>query len=398
MADKQLRIYLFGNFHISDGTNIFSGASDKKNKIWSVLKYLIAYCGKPVSAERLACILWPDEDCADPAKLLRDVIYRLRKALTAYGGEKTWIFYSCGNYFWSPDIHCWIDVLEFDRLLCRARDASKPYEERTELYSSALEFYTGPFLSNSEAEVWALPFTNFYRRLFLQAIGELAGLYEAKGMFEDIVRICDNAIMREPYEESLYVRQIQTLIQTGEYAYARQQYRMIEKILMQEFDTGPSPELEHLSSKIDQATVDRIDGIGEIAQMLEERSKKPKAFFCSTETFQQIYSLDKRSNERIRFPVHLGLLTLTMRSGLHEKEGEMKEAIAVLRQILMESLRTGDIVSQYSRCQLILMITTLSRENGIAALRRIKFLFESRFKTNRINIEYNISPVGNEDT
>lgn len=398
VMENRLKIVTFGSFHMSDERSVYTDSASGKNKMWSVLKYLIAYYGKPVPAERLAGALWSDEEYEDPSKLLRDIIYRLRKSLTTCFGDRKYVLFSQGNYFWNTEIDCWVDFLEFDHLLDEARDSTKSNEERAALYNRAISLYNGPFLRDSTIEVWTLNFTDYYRRRFLQAIAELADLYEAESLYDEIVIIYDKAITNEPYEESLYIRQIQTLINNGEYEHARQQYRLFEKILLREFGTKPSQDFVRLSFEIDRAVENQSGSLEEITQLLDSGNIKQGAFFCGPETFRQIYMLDKRSEERINFPVSLALVTFLPSPEIYadEKERELKSAMKTLRLLLMQSLRNGDVIAQYSKNQFILMLTVLNSDGGLAALRRIKYLFESKYGKEKGRIEYNVSPIGRD--
>lgn len=395
---KQLKIATFGRFQIAGGDYALDEVASKGSKMRCALKCLIAYRGKTVSAEKLAEFLWPEGDADDPVKLLKDIIDRLRKALAGYGGNQDYIISSEGNYTWNPEADCWIDVIEFDDLLSKAHDKELPLEERIRVYSAAIDLYEGPFLSDTTIEIWIMPFTNFYRRLFLNTVTELADLYEGESMLDEIVMLYDKAIAKEPYEESLYVRQIQTLANSGEYARAKRQYRYIEQMLMREFSVEPTPELLRLSYEIEKAAINHNDSIEEITQRLESEGSKHGVLFCGPETFQKIYTLDKRSGERVHFPVYLVVITVTLREGISGKtlENEMKSAAKILRQVLLSTLRDSDIMAQYSRSQFLLMLTVMGKNGGSAAMQRIKAMFESKFGKENGTIEYNLTRVGRE--
>ena len=394
----RLRIYTFGRFQVAGETHESVDAISKQSKMWSVLKYLIAFHGKTVPVERLYDIIWPEGNISNTDRMLRQIVYRLRKTLAVYGEGKPFVLYHSGNYSWNQHTECWIDVLEFNRLLGLARDASKPWEERAALYNETIDLYEGPFLGDSSTEIWTLPFSDYYRRLFLQAVNELADIYDSKAMLDEIVLLYDKAIASEPHEEPLYIRQIQTLIINGEYAHAKQQYRYFEKIMMQDLGIKPSQNLERLYYEIDKATINEPGNFEEITQLLEEGNKKQGAFFCGPETFRQIYILDKRSEERIQFPVFLSLITVTLSPDTEKSsmERELKDAMRILRQVLLSSLRNGDVIAQYSKSQFILMITALDEKGGQAALYRMKYLFESRFGKDRGAMDYQLSPIGKE--
>ena len=395
----KLKMATFGRFQIAGEDQALKGVANKRSKMWSALKCLIAYRGRPVPAEKLAEFLWPDDDADDPVKLLKDIIYRLRKALAGYGGDQNYILFSEGNYIWNPEVDCWIDVMEFDDLLAKARDEETPPEERMGLYSAAIDLYQGPFLSDTTIDIWTMSFTNFYRRLFLQAVTELADIYESESMLDEIVMLHDKAISNEPYEESLYVRQIQTLINSGEYVQAKRQYRHIEQVLMREFSVAPSPELQRLSYEVEKAAINHRDSIEEITQRLEQEGERQGVLFCGPETFQKIYTLDKRSGVRVQFPVYLAVVTIVLhRKDAPEKEMDyaMKSAAKAVRQILLTTLRDSDIMAQYSKSQFLLMLTVMNTNGGSSALQRVKSMFENRFGRENGTIEFNMTRIGRE--
>ena len=393
---KQLKIVTFGKFQVSDEENACTEATNSKSKIWSVLKYLIVFNGKPVPTETLVETLWSGEEYDDPAKILRDIIYRLRKTLVSCFGEQSYIIFDQGNYVWNQEINCWIDYQEFEKLLDSARDETKTFPERIALYNAAIDLYNGPFLGNSAVEIWTLRFTDHYRRLLLQAVGELADLYEADYLLDDIIELYNKVIASEPYEEPLYVRQIQTLINNGEYTRARQQYRFFERILMREFGAKPSRSLERLSYEIERATANQTGSFEEVTKLLESDNNKQGAVFCGPETFRQIYVIEKRSEERLNFPVYLVLVTFSPKTDINEsgKDSELKSAMKTLRHILVQSLRRGDIISQYSKCQFILMLIVENNNGGQQAMRRMKHLFESKYGKDKGEITYSLSQIG----
>lgn len=394
---KKLLIYTFGGFYITDGVSVFSNTPVRNNKMWGVLKYLIAYRGKPVLAEKLMDVFWPEEDCANPAKSLRDVIYRLRKTLLSYGGDQPYIIFAYDSYYWNPKVDCYIDVVEFEKLLQSAQDLTKDDAELEELYTQAIDLYRGTFLNDATPELWIANFENYYRRLYLQAVFDLAKLYEKRWAHDDIVLLYDKALEIEPHEETLYIQQIRALIDNGEYAHAKRQYKQIEKILLREFGAKPSNELAQLNIKIDKSTTKAANNLTLIKNQLEQEIVRKNAIFCGFETFRQIYSFDKRSEERIQFPVFLGLITVSFRPEYAGSEDDMKYMMKTLRTIILRTLRRGDIISQYSANQFIFMLTTTDDKGAQIALNRIQQLFENEFAADRFILETQISPIGKGD-
>ena len=135
---SQIKIFTFGSFQVTGGDLASIDATTKQSKIWNALRYLIAFYGNPVPAEKLASVIWPDGDNEEPTKMLRQIVYRLRKTLAAYGEDKPYILYRNGHYLFNKGVDCWIDFLEFSRLLSQARDDSKPFNERVALYNASI--------------------------------------------------------------------------------------------------------------------------------------------------------------------------------------------------------------------------------------------------------------------
>jgi DNA-binding response OmpR family regulator len=61
-----------------------------------LMKALLAHRGRPVDPDRLVEAVWLDRDSAD-RELLKQVVHRLRRKLTAAGGQGAWIEYIAGS-------------------------------------------------------------------------------------------------------------------------------------------------------------------------------------------------------------------------------------------------------------------------------------------------------------
>jgi DNA-binding response OmpR family regulator len=61
-----------------------------------LMKSLLAHRGRPVDPDRLVDAVWQDRDTAD-RELLKQVVHRLRRKLSAAGGQGAWIEYIAGS-------------------------------------------------------------------------------------------------------------------------------------------------------------------------------------------------------------------------------------------------------------------------------------------------------------
>ena len=367
--------------------------------MWELLKYLLAFYPNPVTTDKLIEAIWPDDDSAnDPAKNIRDIIYRLRKALAQNGGEQDYIFFTNGCYLWNAAADCVIDFVEFNKFLREADEQNKSDEDRIVSYNTAISLYQGEFMGEkwSLMESWASNFVVYYRRLFLQAVDSLSYLYEKQLDYENVISLYNKAILIEPYEESLYARQIQSLIKSGEYALAKRQYRHIEKIFMKELQIAPSQTLQRLHDEAIRADIRKSADLTKIKERFDESTRHSGPILCAPDTFRHIYRFGKRADERVTIPVFLGKMTLLSDEEKDITKAEFERAMKTVMRVLLDNLRKGDIVCQYSSNQFLLMLTTKKTSNIKEGIHRIDEYFSKEADLSHFYVETEIVPIGDE--
>lgn len=91
-------------------------------KISRLLTYLLISGKKAHSSLEIAQALWPD-DSTNPAKNMRNLIYRLRQTFGLIS-EKELIVSTASGYQFNPDLHIMTDYQQFDDLIQLASKAS----------------------------------------------------------------------------------------------------------------------------------------------------------------------------------------------------------------------------------------------------------------------------------
>ncbi|MCL1805321.1 MAG: winged helix-turn-helix domain-containing protein [Clostridiales bacterium] len=387
-----LTIRTLGVFSVSIGDTPISDNSTRSQKLWKVFKYLLTNRHKMVSVETLIGVLWPDDEPDNPQKSLHTLMSRLRKQLNPGGSGDSYILFQHGCYQWNPKLPINLDVAEFERKITQAGDTDDDEEKRVYL-KQAVEMYRGGYLSEATYEAWVLPSSNYYKRLYLRTVADLAETYKRSGEFEEIVQLCIKAIDNEPYEEALYEYLIQALMINGELTKAKEHYRQFSDLMEKAFGAKPSEEFRSLSQGMWEAEGEEFN-LFDIKRRLDGETMRKGAFFCTTDTFNQIYQLDKRSDERMKFPVFLGLITLANKDRAPEDK-IIKSSVISLRQCLMRTLRAGDIVSQYSKNQFLLLLSAYENKDAEAALVRVRRLFSQEPEGSRFDLRVNLSQIGN---
>jgi len=382
----KLIIRTLGGFDIIYGNKSLSDFPVRRSKMWLVLKYIIAHHRRSVPADEIINLLWPDESCINPSASLNNMICKLRKIFLDYFGITQCIHYSDGRYSWKPMIKCSFDTIELEKYIAEAKNESNKYEERIKYYQKSIALYKSDFLRGERNELWLMNFVNYYRRLFFNAIDELAELYEQQAALEKAAQVYADALKIESYEEVLFIKLIRLLIYLGEYGLADKQYKIIEKILKNEFNAKPCEELLNLHREIKSYEKEQTIDIFDVKSQFEKNVVKKTALICGPETFKRIYCYDKHLDERMQFPVFLAMVTIQVSDDSLLKTNSMRSQMKILRDIILTVLRQCDIVCQYSPNQFILMLTATDEKNKTAPLIRIQNLFHKESKIEGVSI------------
>ena len=391
-----LTIKTFGGFSVAIGKTLISNRATRSNKIWTIFKYLITNRHKMVPCSTLIDILWHDDDGPEnPQKSLHTLVSRLRKTLQAAGGEeKHYILFQHECYQWNENAPFYLDVADFESIV-KTAGASMGPDEKLSLFKKAFDIYTGDYLPESSSELWALSTTNYLRRLYLRLVTDMIGLYEQIGDHDKIIDLCIKAIDHNPFEEILFEHLIRSLYINGETALAQQHYKKYTEILKKEFGAQPSESFRTLCQSLWASNETPYDLPTIKERLNREIARKKGAYLCAYDTFNEIYLLDKRSDERMKFPIFLALITVATNDPKNDNKRTLKAAVTVLRRQLLRTLRQGDIISQYSQNQFLIMLTSRMHNDAEAAMNRVKTLFKKENTAGYCKLEAEISQIGN---
>ena len=389
-----LIINTLGGLSVKFGDKIISDNFTRSHKVWKIFKYLITNRHKMVTTESLIEMLWPEGGPINPQKSLYTLISRLRKLFSNNGANHQYIIYQHDCYQWNTDAPFILDVIEFERVLALA-DCSDTEEEKISYLNQAIDIYKGDYLAESTFELWVSPMNNYYNRLYIRHVIELINIYTQSGMHDEVIQLCNKAISIDPFEELLHERLIFALYVNGDTADARQHYDRFVNKMTKEFGTQPSDEFRTSCQNLWRLGEEQLE-LSDIKSMLDGESTRNNAYFCSVGSFNQIYQLEKRADERVKFPIFLALITV-----LDEQDGgsdmkRIKSAMQVLRQSMMSTLRRGDIVSQYSKNQYLLMLSARVPKEVEAAMARVKGLFNSKYKEASCELDIHLSRIGDD--
>jgi len=204
----------------------------------ALLALLAASSAERLSRDKLLAFLWPESDADRGRNLLNVATYVLRGAL----GEDALI--SAGD-----ELRLNADVIRSDVAELGAALASGDNARAVELYRGP--FLDGFFLPDApDFERWVDAERQRLAGRYHKALEDLAEEAEREGAFARAVDCWKVRAARDPYDSRVAVRLMQALDASGNRAGALQHASVHQRLLQEEFDMVPPPEIAALAQRL----------------------------------------------------------------------------------------------------------------------------------------------------
>ena len=392
--ENHLTVSLFGTFSLCTETQTISEQDSSSKRLWTFLQYLTTFHQKKISQDELIEALWGDGECANPVNTLKTILHRARAMMESLGFSdgKQVIFYRRGFYTWNPEMQISTDVDRFD-LLCKDLFTAPLDEEGLKNALDAIALYQGDFLPSAAGSPWALSLRTYYHTKYLKLCGMTSAYLSEQKQYELAVRICRSAISIDPYDEESHLLLMQCLAASGAQQAAIQHYTQVSALFMDQLGVTPSDEMFQLYRELSKSTESMEMDLHVIRRNLLEERPGGGAFFCEYAVFQDIYRLEARSAIRSGQVVQLAMLTLLDQKGQRLDSKRSAAAMDELRDVILSSLRIGDIFTRYSSAQYLILLPTASYENGVKILQRILNNYQRTLVSNATSVKYSLLPV-----
>lgn len=394
-TESILHITMLGEFTISYRGKSIRDQSNRSKKPWNLLEYLIAFRAKEISQNELIELLWEDESSENPAGALKVLLHRVRKILEEleYDGEESLIVQRRGTYAWNQNVKYAIDTDLFEDYCKKAMSDTLSEEERISLMLDALDCYKGDFLPKNSCETWVIPISVYYHSLYVKTVNEVCVLLKNANRYSDIEHVCLRALSIEQLDEKIYLQLINALACSGKQQEAIKQYNNVNDLFFTKFGITPSDELKSLYREIVKTSQNFELDLDTIKGQLKEKEIASGAFFCEYEFFKDIYQIESRACARSGDSIYLCLMTLTYCHALQPDQKSLSKAMDDLKQCVQTTLRKGDVFARYSLTQYIIMLPTISYENGEMVLERILNSFYKRYTRKNIDVQFKLKPL-----
>ncbi|HKM38911.1 MAG TPA: bacterial transcriptional activator domain-containing protein [bacterium] len=354
-----INIVTLGDFDILCQGKSLLTSYKRSYRVLQLLHYLITFRNQNLLPEAIIDDLSPDGDFADPKGVLRTQVFRVRKLireLLANAGcqQEPWLdlTYTSGYYRLKVHPGCQLDIDMFEKRAEEAGSlASRNDPLAMDLYQQALALYKGRYLASPDCSEWLLPYQSRYHRLYLRCLFCLLELLTKDKAYKAIIEVYEQAVLIEPYNESLHLYFLQALLELGEARSALSHYGYITSLLYRELGVKPSIPLRGLYRQLQKAVQDNHEtDLILIERELMGEDNPAGAFCCDADHFSLLCQLEKRKHLRTQTAIFLGVITITNSDGpsITEEAQAMMEQIS---QLLTVSLRQGDVFSIWNANQ-----------------------------------------------
>lgn len=182
--NSEYTITTFGSLSIMLNTEFITEKSTRYKLMWEILLFLISNQGKSFHPETVLEAIFPEKDYTDPAAVMRNQIYLLRKAFDS----ESWVqflsdhlLYRNGRYKWDTNNAIFCDAFEFEALISQGK--LMPDENPDAVishYKKALKLYKNYYLADFTDKDWLIPFRTHFHDPYLSAVAEITRLLKMK--------------------------------------------------------------------------------------------------------------------------------------------------------------------------------------------------------------------------
>jgi DNA-binding SARP family transcriptional activator/TolB-like protein len=231
------RLHMFGGLSLQGPTGPIGGRATQRRQL--ALLSLLAVASPPGrSRESLMALLWPEADEERGHALLSDALYRLRKDLgpDAVAGS--------GQELWLNRGRVEVDVTAYSEALSSGE------------LELAAGHYSGPFLDGfhvsgmPEFERWVEAERRRLADTYGDTLERLARAAEDRGDLPQAIAWRRRAAAHDPYSSPVTLGLMEALAATGQHASALEAARTHERLLADDLDLEPAPEVATLAATL----------------------------------------------------------------------------------------------------------------------------------------------------
>lgn len=393
MDAAPLHIRTLGKFSIRYQDTEIS-VSPRSRKLCLLLAFLLQERNRVVFSGELTG-LFSGEDAPDTAALnaLKAILHRARTFLDQLweGAGHTLILSREGGYQWNPEFPLVLDREEFLRL-CQLGDRSRRESRRLARYLEALALYQGDYLSPLTGHPWADQEAERLHQHCLRIALDTLTLLDRQQRWQEAAEVSGAAIALEPCHEELCRAHMRALLQMDRRSEALRTYEEFQDQLLIRSGVMPSDQLRELY-RLAQGSGDprSVTPANLLERILEEH--QPGAMLCEYDFFCTVCRSMARMAERTGAALHVVLISLAGTEPDRLAQHSLDRAMAHLQEIIRVQLRRGDVFTQCSASQFILLLPMADYPNSQMITTRILRAFARQYPHSPVRLQTSVQPL-----
>ncbi len=268
----------------------------------------------------------------------------------------------------------------------RPGDAIKMLSDAVKLYQ--VEYLPG-FASTGNLSNQGSGSHEFY----IGAIIDLTDLLSSYQKHDQAIKLCEEAMRVDYFEEGIHTRMIEALLAKGETARALAHYDEAASAFYKEIGLSPSENMKKVYEKIQSESDNPELNLNKIQAGLNGKDLPEGALYCDADQFRLFYKLEQLRGERSGQPALLCMLVLIGKDYSRPSGNQLQEVTQNLKSVIMQTLRRGDLFTLWHGGQQLLLLPGLNREQAEEVLDRIERTFSRKYSLHGLLLHKNIENI-----
>ncbi|MDR7871448.1 MAG: BTAD domain-containing putative transcriptional regulator [Tissierellaceae bacterium] len=390
-----IKIFTLGEFDIKLNGESLLEKIGSQNRLILLFKYFLTHTGKRVIPSLIVEDLMVDKDLKEPEKVLRTQISRLRKLFN----ENTFytIDFQNGYYVFNLKGKCLVDFQEFENKITKGNMLSEENpDEAMEILKEALLLYKGVYLPEVEYAEWIVLTRHKLDRIYLKGLYNYLFILKMKGLYHEIIDICEKSIQIKPYEEFINKYFMEALMEIGQKRYALSHYEYFTSKLYNDLRTVPSLSIKEVYKEL-QNHEDKLKNMIDLNIIDKELASdryKNGALICELHYFKFLYNWELRNKGRKQKEnIFLGIISLDNIGYTPLTAEDIKQGMNVLMSIVYKHLRKSDVLSKWNDSQLVTLLYNITENDLHLINNRLQKNFEEKIMNKNIILNIKFKPL-----
>lgn len=390
------KIYTLGDFDIQYNNKSILDERGYPNTTIKLFKYFLTYEGKRMIPDKIIEDLWEYDYLEHPHNALRTQISRVRKIMDSNELNIESFFkveFKNGYYLFELEDENMLDYKRFESLIQESNYLLKEdIDSGISILKKAISLYKGEYLQELQDEDWIVPIRNRYDRLYFKSLETYLNILKNKEEYNEIINLCESALEYEPYEETLHLYYLESLMKVGKDRNALNHYNFYTSMFYKDLGLVPSEKSKELYKKLQlkDEKVDRIIDLNIVGDLLKEDNNEGPVV-CDFNYFKFLYNFELRSIERNKDrDIFLGIVTIDNLGCMPLEKDDLRNSMEKLLDTTQRDLRKGDVISKWNDNQLLLLMYYIKEKDLEKINRRLREGFKEQGLKDDIilNIKY----------